>query len=45
VVTLQFGTQTLLARLTRRSARELGLVPGQAVFAQVKGVSVLAGPG
>lgn len=45
VVTLRLGTQTLLARLTRRSARELALTPGQAVFAQVKGVSLLAGAG
>jgi molybdate transport system ATP-binding protein len=45
VVTLQLGAQTLLARLTRRSVRDLALAPGQAVFAQVKGVSLLAGPG
>ncbi len=31
---------TLLARVTRRSARELGLHEGMAVFAQVKGVAL-----
>lgn len=43
-VTLALGEAKLLARVTRRSLRVLGLTPGQAVFAQVKGVSLLAGP-
>ena len=45
VVTLRLGAQTLLARLTRRSVRELTLAPGQVVFAQVKGVSLVTGAG
>jgi molybdate transport system ATP-binding protein len=45
VVTLRLGAQTLLARLTRRSVRELALAPGQVVFAQVKGVSLVTGAG
>lgn len=32
---------TLLARITRRSARELGVRPGQRVWAQVKGVALV----
>jgi molybdate transport system ATP-binding protein len=32
---------TLLARITRKSAAQLGLGPGQRVFAQIKGVAVL----
>ena len=31
----------LLARLTRRSCEHLKLAPGQAVFAQVKGVALM----
>lgn len=42
-VTLQIGSQKLLARVTRRSARLLELREGERVFAQVKGVSLLAG--
>lgn len=34
------GEQRFLARITARSARALGLVPGQPAFAQVKGVSL-----
>jgi len=45
IVTLRLGDDTMLARITRRSVRQLGLKVGQAVFAQVKGVSVLAGAG
>ncbi|HVW92321.1 MAG TPA: molybdenum ABC transporter ATP-binding protein [Devosia sp.] len=45
VALLRLGEQSLLARLTRRSVRELGLLPGLSVFAQVKGVSLLTGPG
>ena len=44
LVTLKLGTATALARVTRRSLRLLDLSPGQEVFAQVKGVSVLTGP-
>jgi molybdate transport system ATP-binding protein len=43
LVTLRLGGETMLARLTRRSVRTLGLAPGEIVFAQVKGVSLLAG--
>lgn len=39
-VSLSFGGQTILARLTRRSVDELGLVPGRRVFAMVKAVSI-----
>jgi molybdate transport system ATP-binding protein len=42
VVRLAVAGQVLLARVTRRSVRLLGLRPGLGVFAQVKGVSVLA---
>jgi len=42
LVTLKLGEDVLLARLTRRSVRLLGLAPGERVFAQVKGVSLLA---
>ncbi|MDR3473056.1 MAG: molybdenum ABC transporter ATP-binding protein [Devosia sp.] len=45
IVTLRLGTEPMLARVTRRSIRQLGLAPGQPVFAQVKGVSLIAGPG
>lgn len=44
IVTLRLGEETMLARVTLRSVRQLGLQPGQAVFAQVKGVSLVAGP-
>jgi len=43
LVTLALGDETLLARLTRRSVRMLDLAVGETVFAQVKGVSLLAG--
>jgi molybdate transport system ATP-binding protein len=45
LATLRLGGATLLARLTRRSQRQLGLAAGQEVFAQVKSVSLLTGPG
>ncbi|MEO8883430.1 MAG: molybdenum ABC transporter ATP-binding protein [Devosia sp.] len=45
IVTLRLGVETMLARVTLRSVRQLGFQPGQAVFAQVKGVSLMAGPG
>lgn len=41
LVTLDIGDTTLLARVTRKSARMLELMPGQKIFAQVKGVAVL----
>ncbi|GAB1386521.1 molybdenum ABC transporter ATP-binding protein [Melaminivora sp.] len=40
MVTLQAGTTRLLARITQRSCRNLGLAVGQAVFAQVKSVAL-----
>jgi molybdate transport system ATP-binding protein len=43
VATLALGEQRLLARLTRRSVRRLGLMVGGEAFAQVKSVSLLAG--
>jgi molybdate transport system ATP-binding protein len=44
LVTLRLGTDTMLARVTRRSVRQLRLGPDQQAFAQVKGVSLLTGP-
>ena len=41
MVVLQVGSERLLAKVTHRSARVLALAPGQAVWAQVKGVAVL----
>ncbi len=38
---LQLDTQTLLARITRKSAATLGLKAGDRVYAQIKGVAVL----
>jgi molybdate transport system ATP-binding protein len=40
-VRLLAGEVPLLARVSRRSARDLGLQPGMPVFAQVKGVALL----
>jgi molybdate transport system ATP-binding protein len=45
LVTLRLGAQVLLARVTRRSVRQLALAVGQGVFAQVKGVSLITGAG
>jgi molybdate transport system ATP-binding protein len=39
-VKLDIGETPLLARITRRSAHELGLVPGLAVFALIKAVAL-----
>ena len=39
-VQLNLGTQSLWAEITQRSCRELGLAIGDAVWAQVKGVSI-----
>jgi len=41
MVALQVGGSALLARITARSAHALGLVPGLAVYAQIKGVAIL----
>ncbi len=41
---LACGDTALLAYVTRRSARELGLAPGQRLFAQIKSVAVRAAP-
>ena len=41
LVALDAGGTALLARVTRKSAEALALVPGQRVFAQIKGVAVL----
>lgn len=41
MVALDAGGVTLLARVTLRSARLLELLPGQVVFAQIKGVAIL----
>ena len=35
------GDEPILARITRKSALELGLQPGKQVFAQVKGIALL----
>jgi len=43
LVQVQSGDMRLLARVTNRSAKALGLVPGQAVFAVLKAVSVARG--
>jgi molybdate transport system ATP-binding protein len=42
MVALQVGATALLARITERSRRELGIAPGQQLWAQVKGVALLA---
>lgn len=42
LVQLRVGTSPLLARITERSRRELGIAPGLQLWAQVKGVALLA---
>ncbi|RNF32391.1 molybdenum ABC transporter ATP-binding protein [Massilia aurea] len=42
LVRLKIGETTLLARITERSRRELGVEPGCALWAQVKAVALLA---
>jgi molybdate transport system ATP-binding protein len=42
VVRLQVGGTRILSRITQKSASELGLRPGKAVYAQVKSVGLLA---
>ncbi len=41
LVRLRLGSTPLLARITRRSVAELGLAPGQRVWAQIKSVAVV----
>ncbi len=41
MVRLMLGEQPLLCRITRKSAADLALAPGKAVFAQVKSVALL----
>jgi molybdate transport system ATP-binding protein len=41
LVRLDVGGTPLLARVTRRSARQLALAPGQALHAQVKAVALV----
>jgi molybdate transport system ATP-binding protein len=41
LIRLQVGGTALLARVTRRSATQLGLQAGQPVYAQIKGAAVL----
>lgn len=41
MVSLNVGGCNLLARVTQRSALALGLSPGMAVYAQIKGVAIL----
>ena len=41
MVALDAGPTRLLARVTQRSAAALALAPGQAVFAQVKGIAIV----
>ena len=41
MVALDAGGSALLARVTTRSAHALGLMPGQALHAQIKGVAIL----
>jgi molybdate transport system ATP-binding protein len=43
LVRLDLGGESLLARITRRSAGTLGIAPGAAVFAVVKSVAVAQG--
>jgi molybdopterin-binding protein len=37
---LMLGEDRIVARVTRRSIRELGLQPGDELFAQIKSVAV-----
>ncbi|MEI7430164.1 MAG: molybdenum ABC transporter ATP-binding protein [Betaproteobacteria bacterium] len=42
LVQMRIGSTPMLARITERSQRELGITPGQTVWAQIKGVALLA---
>ena len=41
LVQVRVGAALLLARLTRRSAEQLGVAPGQRLWVQVKSVALL----
>lgn len=41
LVTLEVGADRLLARVTRRSVAQLRLVPGTAIYAQIKSVALM----
>jgi len=41
LVVLDAGGASLLARITRKSLRDLALAPGNAVYAQIKGVALI----
>jgi molybdate transport system ATP-binding protein len=41
LVRLEAGNEPLLARITRRSAVQLGIVPGTALYAQIKSVALM----
>jgi molybdate transport system ATP-binding protein len=41
LVRLQMGTHLLLARVTRRSAAQLGLAAGTDLYAQIKSVALM----
>ncbi len=43
LVALAVGSTALLARISQRSAQQLALTPGQAVWAHVKGIALLRG--
>lgn len=45
LIRLDLGGSSILARVTRRSVDQLGLRPGSAAFAQVKGVALMEGAG
>jgi len=42
LIQMRIGSTPLLARITERSRRELGIAPGLAVWAQIKAVALLA---
>jgi len=41
LVRLEAGGEPLLARITRRSASQLGIAPGMLLYAQVKSVALM----
>jgi molybdate transport system ATP-binding protein len=43
LVRLELGAEPLLARITRRSAVQLGIAPGMQLYAQVKSVALMDG--
>ena len=45
LVRLRLGDDRIVARVTRRSIRELGIAPGDELFAQIKSVAVRPGSG